>query len=56
MSGGLRGVAPGTSKREQAGVKKYKAHVSLSPLVTKTPSEVRFIPELERNKLGVRMS
>jgi len=49
-------VAPGPSKREQTGVKKCKAHESLSPLVTKTLDELRFIPWLERNKLGVRMS
>lgn len=56
MSGGLRGVAPGPGERGQTGVKKSKAHVSLSPLVTKTPGEARFIPTLERNKLAIQMS
>ncbi len=44
MSEGLRGMAPGHSKREQTGAKKPKLHVILSPLVIKTPDEARFIP------------
>ena len=44
MSEGLRGVVPGPSKREQTEAKKPKLHVILSPLVTKTLGEGRFIP------------
>ena len=56
MSGGLRGVAPGSSKREQTGAKKSKVRMILSPLVTRTPGKVHFIPYPERNKLAIQMS
>ena len=49
-------MTPGPSKRERTGAKKSKAHLNLSPLVSKTPGEVRFIPHLKRNKLAVRTS
>ena len=49
-------MAPGPSKREQTGVKKCRVHMIPSPLITRTPGKVRFIPYLERNKLAIQMS
>jgi hypothetical protein len=37
-------MAPGSSKREQTGAKKSKVRLNLSPLLTRTPCNARFIP------------